>query len=105
MAALLTVLFPPVQKWLAENPVEFVAALAAVNVVVRFLTSGKVSISGGLSGGAGCWLCLGAAVGFCMGLPSCSTLAPPFKATIMGPGYSASYSEAGVEVVAVLPSK
>jgi len=41
---LLSALIPAVQAWIAANPVEFVAVLAAVNVIARFLTSGAVSI-------------------------------------------------------------
>lgn len=55
--AILTALLPQVQAWLASNPVEVIAVFAAANVLVRFVTSGKVSIfppedkSGGASGG------------------------------------------------------
>jgi hypothetical protein len=35
---------PAVQVWLASNPEQFLGALAAVNVLVRFATQGKVSI-------------------------------------------------------------
>lgn len=64
--AVLSMLIPAVGAWVARNPVEFVAVLAAVNTLVRFATSGKVSIfqddsandsgvkSGGSSGGS--WL-------------------------------------------------
>lgn len=44
--AILAALVPTVQQWLAENPVEFVSALAALNILVRFVTSGKVSLFG-----------------------------------------------------------
>jgi hypothetical protein len=64
--AVLSMLIPAVGAWVAKNPVEFVAVLAAVNTLVRFATSGKVSIfqddsandSGGKSGGSsgGSWL-------------------------------------------------
>jgi hypothetical protein len=37
---------PQVRAWVAANPVEFAAALAAVNVLVRFATSGKVNVFG-----------------------------------------------------------
>lgn len=55
--AVLTALLPQVQAWLATNPVEVIAVFAAVNVLVRFVTSGRISIfppedrSGGASGG------------------------------------------------------
>jgi hypothetical protein len=35
---------PAVQVWLSANPEQFLGALAAVNVLVRFATQGKVSI-------------------------------------------------------------
>lgn len=44
--AVLSLLIPQVKEWLAANPVEFLAALAAVNVLVRFVTSGRISIFG-----------------------------------------------------------
>lgn len=43
---LASALFPQVQDFMAANPVEFAAALAAINVLVRFLTSGSVNIFG-----------------------------------------------------------
>lgn len=44
--ALLSASLPAVQEWLRENPVEIVSALAALNILVRFVTSGKVSLFG-----------------------------------------------------------
>ncbi len=35
---------PVVQEWLATNPEQFLGALSAVNVIVRFTTKGKVSV-------------------------------------------------------------
>lgn len=46
VASLASAMLPPVQQWLTANPVEFVAALAAVNVVIRFVTSGRVALEG-----------------------------------------------------------
>lgn len=46
VVAIAAAMFPPVTAWLRENPVEFVSALAAVNVLVRFATKGAVSIFG-----------------------------------------------------------
>jgi len=43
--ALLMLLAPPVKLWFDANPVGYLAALAAVNVLLRFATSGRVSIS------------------------------------------------------------
>ena len=42
--ALLLLVFPPVKAWLEANPVQYLSALAAVNVLLRFATSGAVSI-------------------------------------------------------------
>jgi len=49
--ALAMLLFPPVKNWLEQNPVEYLTALAAVNVLLRFLTSGAVSILPGATTG------------------------------------------------------
>lgn len=38
---------PGVQSFLAANPVEAMAALTAVNVLVRFVTLGRISIFSG----------------------------------------------------------
>ena len=38
------VFFPPVQAFLATNPVEAATVVAAANTVVRFATKGKVSL-------------------------------------------------------------
>ena len=40
-AALFSLLVPAVRDWLESNPVEFTAALGAVNVLLRFVTVGK----------------------------------------------------------------
>lgn len=37
-------LVPAVQQWIKANPVEFLSVLAAVNTLVRFVTSGVVTI-------------------------------------------------------------
>jgi hypothetical protein len=44
VAASASVFVPAVGEWLRSNPEGFVTALAALNVVVRFFTSGKVSL-------------------------------------------------------------
>jgi hypothetical protein len=83
--AILCALFPPVNAFMRDNPVEFVAMLAAVNVLVRFLTKGEVTIfpvegnNGGSSGGTtGLPLMVMAAAGFSMAgvclLPSCTAI-------------------------------
>jgi hypothetical protein len=77
--------YPPIGAWVAANPETALAALGAVNVLVRFATSGKVTIfqanddnGGGSSGGASggnvlpllCCVCT--AVALMTGLPSCA---------------------------------
>lgn len=42
----IAVLFPAVQAWLVKNPETAVAVLGAVNVLLRFATSGKITLSG-----------------------------------------------------------
>jgi hypothetical protein len=51
IAALAMLLFPPVKLWFESNPVEYLSALAAVNVLLRFLTSGAVTILPGATTG------------------------------------------------------
>ena len=73
--ALVAMLFPAARDWLAANPVEGVALLGAVNVVIRFVTSGKVSLSGGgVHGISPLLLMTGAAAGCLASLPSCSAV-------------------------------
>lgn len=45
LVALLSLFFPAVREWLENNPVDFVAALGGVNVLLRFITYGKHQIS------------------------------------------------------------
>lgn len=45
VVALASMLFPPVRAWVESNPVAFVSALGALNVLLRFVTSGEVSFS------------------------------------------------------------
>jgi len=74
---------PPVQAFLVTNPVASVAVLSAVNILVRFVSQGKVTLfadgqdaPANPSGGALAWfapLVLGiTAAGLGMALPSCS---------------------------------
>ena len=78
VAALVSAMFPVVQDWLVKNPVEFVAVLASLNVIVRFLTSGKVSILDDTTpvNGIGFWfsVAVGCVAGTALasGLVSCS---------------------------------
>jgi len=75
--AIIVALFPPVTVWLKANPVEYVAIFAAVNLIVRFVTSGRVNIfadggTGGSSGGVvPCGLLALTAAGLMGLLPSC----------------------------------
>lgn len=55
VVALLSLLVPSVRDWLESNPVEFTAALGAVNVLLRFVTVGKYQFAepaGDQDGGA-----------------------------------------------------
>lgn len=42
--ALLSLVIPAVADWVKNNPVEPLAALGAINVLVRFATKGKISV-------------------------------------------------------------
>jgi hypothetical protein len=57
LLAMAGVFIPAVAEWVKTNPVEFVAALAALNTLVRFATHGSVSIfqddESGTAGGNG----------------------------------------------------
>ena len=46
LLALVSMASPEVRQWIANNPVEFTAAWSSLNIVLRFATSGKVSLSG-----------------------------------------------------------
>jgi hypothetical protein len=59
LLAVVSALFPPVADWIAGNPESFVGVFAALNVLIRFITSGRVEVFG-KSGGAA----LVAVVGF-----------------------------------------
>lgn len=45
LAALLSLFFPVVREWLENNPVDFVAALGGLNILLRFTSYGKYQIS------------------------------------------------------------
>ena len=51
LLAVVSALFPPVADWIAGNPESFVGVFAALNVLIRFITSGRVEVFG-KSGGA-----------------------------------------------------
>lgn len=96
--ALATMLFPQVRSWVSENPVEFTAAWAGLNLLVRYVTSGKISLAGAGDEAAGgtvkVLLLVGAAAGLGGALPSC---APgfPLKATVQIEEGALSYSTKG----------
>lgn len=75
--AMLSVLIPAMQQFIAENPESPFVALGALNVLLRFATKGKVNIFGENTtppaGGLMAFLVLGTMAGL-MGivLPSCS---------------------------------
>jgi hypothetical protein len=106
IVTVLSLLVPSVREWLGENPVEFISVLAAANVLVRFVTRGKVSVfsadngektvSGG-SGGLPLLIVGTAAAGLCFtALPSCSALSGlPFRATVQVEEGVLSYSSKG----------
>ena len=78
IVAVASVMVPQVQAWLASNPVDCIAVFAAINVLVRFVTKGAVSIfppeekSGGVSGGTTLLvLWLGLSMTVVGTLPSC----------------------------------
>jgi hypothetical protein len=50
IVALVILIFPPVAAWMRANPVDYLAALAAANVLLRFFTSGAVTILPGSAG-------------------------------------------------------
>jgi hypothetical protein len=77
VVALLSLAVPPVRDFLQANPVEFVAVIGAVNILLRFVTKGAISIShddgpGGFSG-LPVWVAAVALIGGSV-LPSCSPL-------------------------------
>ena len=82
--AALSMFLPPMQAWLAANPEQPIAVLCALNVLLRFFTSGKVTLfTDDSAGGSGVdgklpgWVLvlgmggLAGLVGF--SLPSCAT--------------------------------
>ena len=71
--AMIVALFPACKAWIAANPESTIGVLTALNVIVRFATSGRISLFGaGELAGPELVLIWGMAAGLCMGLPSCS---------------------------------
>lgn len=46
IVTLVAMIFPTAKEWLEANPVEVTSVLGAVNVILRFITSGKKKLSG-----------------------------------------------------------
>ena len=102
--------FPPALAWLKANPVEAVAVIGALNVLVRFVTSGKISIlppeeadgtGGSVGGRLPLWVVgLGMTAAIMGCLPSCSALQEvPLRFTLITPGGDFGYSsKAGLSV-------
>jgi hypothetical protein len=100
--AFILALFPACKTWIAANPESTVAVLTALNVIVRFVTSGRISIfaDGGNmagSGGVPLWLFGVATAGLCMGLPSCS---PETRALLKEYPIKGCYIKDGIRVCA-----
>jgi hypothetical protein len=94
------VFLPAVQSWLLANPVEFVAVLGALNILVRFATSGKISLFGAgetsKASTMGIVFWVGTVAGALVLLPSCSPDGSfPFKATLIMEDGAISYSSKG----------
>jgi hypothetical protein len=80
LVMLVASLWPAGQAWLVANPVEAAAVLAAVNVLVRFTTSGRIYLfsreggdaSGGMAGGLCSNVVVAGMVAGVSDLPPCS---------------------------------
>ena len=110
--AILAAFLPPVREWLASNPVEPIAALAALNMLVRFVTRDKVSIfpadddgrgGHGGDGGAGgilplvvALLCVGALV---LSTTSCEVLKASTFSVETDEGRIGYSPKGGIEVI------
>jgi hypothetical protein len=91
LVALASLIAPQVREWLASNPVEFMAVLGAVNIILRFVTKGAVSFSAsgisngensGRSGGSLPLVLLLVAGSALLALPSCSGTGYPLTGSI-----------------------
>lgn len=102
--AMLCMFIPQVKTWLNANPETAVSVLTALNILVRFATSGKISLFGAGendantgSGMVPCWLVGIATAGLCLGLPSCS---PETRALLKEYPIKGCYSRDGIKVCA-----
>lgn len=96
--AFIAALFPACKEWIAANPESTIGVLTALNVLVRFATSGRISLFGaGEIAGPVVVLLWGTAAGFCMGLSSCS---PEQQALLKAYPIKACYIKDGVTVCA-----
>ena len=114
VVSVLSLMIPQVKAWLDTNPEQVLAVFAALNVLVRFISSGKVSIFSGdkeNSGSAGglspCVLGIACAVGLAVGgLPSCSpstVRAFPITFRMAGPDWDVGYSaKSGISVTGTI---
>ena len=87
LLAVVSLLIPAVQEWVVSNPVDAGAVFAAVNVVVRFVTHGKISPfpAGDGGGGKNFLLVIGMGVlasGLVLSQTSCSSSLMDVEGTI-----------------------
>ena len=82
----LSLLLPQMQAWLAKNPEQVIEVLAALNILMRFATSGKITLfaddaaSASKTPGWALWLGQAGLAGFFgFSLPGCAT--NPFVST------------------------
>lgn len=108
IVAMGSMLFPAVRQWVESNPVDFAAAWAALNILVRFVTHGKISLVGEpAERGAGtkvpAVLLLIAAGGLlAVALPSCALPdGTPVRFSLIVPDGAVSYSSKGGLEIAV----
>lgn len=120
LVALLLLLWPAARAWVSANPVDTVTALGGINVLLRWFTSGGVSLFGsdepeeksgevksgsrvlGVSAGM---LLAGGLAGIGLSLPACSPASPdnlpPISARYQKDGLAVEYSSKGGVVIVV----
>lgn len=98
--AIASALFPSVQVFIVENPVAYPAIFAAINVLVRFATKGKVNLfsDSGMNGGASVVICMFAALAL-FSLPSCSAITAGISGQALQTETLTSESGKAVDVV------